>query len=175
MENSTFMFELPALKLLENEHSLLRYYMQQWHPLALRIEENSYRSNEEAIGAMQLLRERLIHFTKPLNNHHKKEEQYVFPSLIHYVGNEQGPVRAIEEEHEEINTYIEHFLHHSQGDLTDYSKNDLAQIAKDACELFEIITFHLVKEESVIFPMVETILNDKEQYSLLENLYSSII
>lgn len=51
----------------------------------------------------------------------------------------------------------------------------MQEIVQDAQEAFEVVTFHLIKEETIIFPMVESILNDKEQYDLLEKVYSSII
>src|SRR5699024_1549237 len=96
--------------------------------------------------------------------------------LIKYVGDEQGPVKAVQDEHEDIDAYIGHFLHHLRGGIIDtLSLSEMKQIVHDAGEAFEVITFHLVKEESVIFPMVTDILDEKEQYELFENVYSSII
>ena len=70
---------------------------------------------------------------------------------------------------------MEHFFHHTEGDLVHLSLQQMQEIVQDAGEAFEVITFHFIKEESVIFPMVEEILKPNEQYDLFENLYSSII
>lgn len=171
---TAFTFDLPALRVIENEHHLLRYMMDQWHPIVLNFERNVY-SVAEGHKALLDLRSKLAHFKGVLVKHFQKEEKYLFSKLVQYVGDEQGPVVAVEEEHEEIAAYIEHFLHHTEGDLVHLSLQQMKEIVQDAGEAFEIITFHFIKEESVIFPMVEEILKPNEQYALFENLYSSII
>lgn len=172
---SNFTFDLPALRVLENEHKLLTYLMNQWHPIALGFEQGKYKTEQDAADAFIILREKIKDFIEPLKNHTDKEEEFLFPALAKYVGNEQGPVLATEEEHAEIDAYIGHFLHHSRRDITVFTMGDFREIAQDACEAFEVITFHFIKEESVIFPMVESILQPNEQYDLLENMYTSII
>ena len=170
-----FQFDIPALKVLENEHQLLTYLMNQWHPHARRLVEDSHLPESEAREIFVLLREKIIKFIDPLKNHTDKEETFLFPALVKYVGNEQGPVVAIEEEHEEIDAYIGHFLHHSREFQEDFTVAEMKSIAQDACEAYEVIMFHFIKEESIVFPMVESILQPKEHYDLLENMYDSII
>ena len=172
--HTDFSFKLPALRVLENEHHLIRHLMSEWHPIVLNFENDVY-SQEEAIEALKVLRKKMIEFIDPLKNHTEKEEKTMFSMLIKYVGDEQGPVKAVQDEHEEIDAYIGHFLHHLRGDLSQLSQTEIKSIVRDAGEAFEVITFHLVKEESIIFPMVEDILDDKEQYELFENVYSPII
>lgn len=175
MKNHTeFSFKLPALRVFENEHHLIRHLMAEWHSIVLEFERDVY-ALEEAHEAIKLLRKQIIDFIDPLKNHTEKEEKYMFDMLIKYVGDEQGPVKATQEEHEEIDAFIGHFLHHTLGDVTQLSLSQMKDIVQDAGEAFEVITFHLVKEESVIFPMVESILNEKEQYELFENVYNPII
>jgi len=173
-ESSKFVFKLPALRILENEHHLIRHLMSEWHPIVLEFEKDAY-TLEEAHVAIKTLEKKIIAFIDPLKNHTEKEEEYVFKALAKYVGDEQGPVKATEEEHEEIDAYIGHFLHHVRGDVTQLDLDDMKQIVQDAGEAFEVITFHLVKEESVVFPMVQDILDENEKYDLLEKLYSPII
>lgn len=170
-----FKFDIPALRVLENEHQFLTYLMNGWHPLALQVVENNEMSETEARHSFSLLRKKLVEFIDPLKNHTDKEENHVFSALIKYVGNEQGPVVAIEEEHEEIDAYIGHFLYHSRVNQLNLTREDMRAIANDACEAYEVITFHFIKEESIIFPMVQLILQPKEQYDMLENVYDSII
>lgn len=173
-KHTEFTYDLPALRIIENEHHLLRYLMDEWHPIVLMFERDAY-SLHEAHEALKVLREKLQKFLDPLKNHKEKEEKYLFPLLSQYVGNEQGPVLAVEEEHQEIEAFIEHFFHHTEGDLDKLTFEQMKESVGDAGEAFEIITFHFIKEESVIFPMVEEILTPSEQYELFEQLYTSII
>src|SRR5690625_2791038 len=166
---------LSALRIIENEHYLLTYLMEEWHPIVLAFEEGKFTKTEEALIAFQTLRQKLVEFKEVLSKHTLKEEKYLFPILAKYVGNEQGPVKATEDEHGDINMYIEHFLFHTEGDLNMLTMEQMDQLAQDAGEVYEVLTFHFVKEESVIFPMVKDILSNNEQYHLFENLYSQII
>ena len=92
-----------------------------------------------------------------------------------YVGSEQGPVSATEEEHEEIDAYIGHFLHHTLGDVSQLSMEEMKKVVNDAAEAFEVITVHFVKEESILFAMVDNVLRIEEQDKLYEQLYTPII
>lgn len=173
-ESSKFVFKLPALRVLENEHHLLRHLMAEWHEIVLNFNHDKY-DEEEARVALMALKKKMIAFIEPLKSHTDKEEDYVFKALAKYVGDEQGPVRATQDEHQEIDAYVGHFLHHIRGDISEFSLQDMKDIVSDAGEAFEVITFHMIKEESIIFPMVEDILEEKEKYDLLEKLYSPII
>ena len=64
---------------------------------------------------------------------------------------EQGPVNATEEEHDEIDAYIGHFLHHTRGDVNHFTMEEMKKVGQDAAEAFEVITVHFVKEESYSF------------------------
>lgn len=172
----TFTFSIPALRVLENEHQLLTYLMNKWHPLVLAIEREQFTNEVEARNLFKTLRTEIKNFIEPLKNHTDKEEAYLFPALAKYVGDEQGPVQAIQAEHEEIDTYIGDFLHQSSHIREEQlTVGAMKEIAHNAQEAFEVITFHFIKEETIIFPMVESILKPKQHYELLENLYSSII
>ncbi|MCM3636317.1 hemerythrin domain-containing protein [Sporosarcina luteola] len=169
-----FQFELPALRVLENEHNYLSYLMDGWHAIVLGFERDIYNA-DEAREALQTLRKLIIEFIDPLKNHTEKEEEFLFPMLSKYIGDEQGPILALEEEHEEIDAYIGHFLHHTRGTLEELSLQEMKDIVKDAGEAFEVITIHFVKEQSIVFPMVINTLRITEQDQLFEELYTSII
>lgn len=117
----------------------------------------------------------IIDFIEPLKNHTDKEETYLFPMLAKYVGNDQGPVLAVEEEHEEIDAYIGHFLHHTRGDLSQFTLQMMEDVVKDAGEAFEVITVHFIKEANIVFPMAESILRQEEQEELFKQLYTTIL
>lgn len=173
-EAQKFKFELPALRVLENEHQYLSYLMDGWHTIVLAFERDIY-TLEEGHEALKSLRKLIVDFIEPLKNHTEKEEEFLFPLLSQYVGSEQGPVNATEEEHEEIDAYIGHFLHHTLGDVTHLSMDDMKSIVNDAAEAFEVITVHFVKEESILFAMVDNVLRIEEQDKLYEQLYTPII
>ncbi|WP_339252180.1 hemerythrin domain-containing protein [Sporosarcina sp. FSL W8-0480] len=169
-----FIFDLPALRVLENEHNYLSYLMEGWHSIVLNFEREIY-SVEEAREALKNLRKLIVEFIEPFKNHTEKEEEILFPMLAKYIGDEQGPIRALEDEHEEIDAYIGHFLHHTIGNLNELSLQDMNDIVKDAGEAFEVITIHFVKEQSIAFPMVINNLRITEQDQLFDELYTSIL
>lgn len=169
-----FTFDLPALRVLENEHNYLSHLMEGWHSIVLGFEREIY-SVEEAREALKNLRKLIVEFIEPFKNHTEKEEEFLFPMLAKYIGDEQGPIRALEDEHEEIDAYIGHFLHHTLGNLNELSLQDMNDIVKDAGEAFEVITIHFVKEQSIAFPMVINNLRITEQDQLFDELYTSIL
>ncbi|AXI01003.1 hemerythrin domain-containing protein [Sporosarcina sp. PTS2304] len=174
MVNSGFTHTLPALRVLENEHRYLTYEMEQWHAIVLDFENERF-SREEGLVALQQLRKLIVKFIEPLKNHTDKEEEFLFPMLAKYVGSDQGPVQAVQEEHDEIDAFIGHFLHHTRGDLSSFTLQMIQDVVKDAGEAFEVIMIHFVKEENVIFPMVLSVLRAKEQDELFKQLYTSIL
>lgn len=173
-KHTEFTFSLPALRVLENEHHYLQHLMDEWHTIVLAFENDVY-TLEEGHEALVSLRKMMKDFIEPFKNHTDKEEKYVFKKLALYVGGDQGPVQATEEEHLEIDAYIGHFLHHTRGDVSELSLEDMKALVRDAGEAYEVITFHFVKEESVIFPMVEDVLRKEEQEELFNEIYSPII
>ncbi|MFS0576030.1 hemerythrin domain-containing protein [Sporosarcina sp. 179-K 3D1 HS] len=174
VSNQTFKFELPALRVLENEHQYLSYLMDGWHSIVLGFERDIY-TLEEGREALGTLRKLIVEFIEPFKNHTEKEEEFLFPMLARYVGDDQGPVAATEEEHEEIDAYIGHFLHHTLGDLKQLTLEEMKEVVRDAGEAFEVITIHFHKEESILYPMVNTVLRKEEQDRLFKDLYTPIV
>src|SRR5690625_5073978 len=144
-KHTQFTSTLPALRIIENEHQLLTYLMNEWHPIVLAFEQGQL-TKEESLPAFETLRNKMIEFKTTYKKHTQKEEAYLFPMLAKYVGSEQGPVQAIESEHEEIDMYIDHFLYHTDGDISKLTYDQMDQLSQDAGEVFEVITFHFVKE-----------------------------
>jgi regulator of cell morphogenesis and NO signaling len=163
-----FQSSVPAMRILENEHRYLSFLMSEWHPIALYILNHEY-GRDEAARQFQKLQELLIAFRALFVQHSKKEETFFFPLLGRYIGFEQGPLVSIEAEHEEILAYIDHFLHHAEGE-GERTMGQMSAIARDASEAFEILTIHFVKEESVLFPMVAQVMLKKDQESLFEQM-----
>lgn len=151
-------FSTPAMRILENEHRYLSYLMGEWHTAVLWFEQDDI-SLDEGKARLQELRRAIMDFMIPLNKHTAKEEEHFFPLLGQYIGFEQGPLVGIQEEHREIDGYIGHFLHHTGGEAQLSSVEELRAAARDAGEAFEVLTVHFVKEETVVFPMAETLLS----------------
>ncbi|MDQ0158254.1 hemerythrin domain-containing protein [Alkalibacillus salilacus] len=167
-------FNNKAMQILENEHRYLQYLMEDWHQIVLRFERNDFESNAEALSEFKQLRKKLIEFLDPLKNHTDKEEQYFFPMLGMYIGKEQGPIVATEEEHQEIDGYIGHFLHHTMQLTDDITYAEMQKRVQDAAEAFEVLTVHMMKEETVLFPMVDRVMLKKDLDQLTEELKTLI-
>ncbi|NGZ74650.1 hemerythrin domain-containing protein [Saccharibacillus sp. VR-M41] len=161
------------MRLLENEHRYLTYLAEEWHPIALRLEEE--RDLHTARVLLGTLREKLERFREPLKRHTDKEEEHFFPVLGGYIGFEQGPLVGIQEEHREIEAYLEHFLHRTQEDPETLNAEQIAAAARDACEAFEALTVNRVKEESVLFPMAEARILPKQMLKLYERMNTMIV
>ncbi len=171
MEKDNLINTVPAMRILENEHHYLSHLMNEWHSIVLNIQNDRY--TKEQIGPeFARLRQLLTEFKVPLAQHTLKEETYFFPLLGRHIGYEQGPIMSIENEHEEIVAYIDHFLHHSDGE---FSRGQMKQISRDAGEAFEILTVHFVKEESVLFPMTARVVKKEEQEQLFNELHTLIV
>lgn len=91
-----------------------------------------------------------------------------------YIGFEQGPLVGIQEEHREIEGYIDHFLHQTEGDLSLLTLDDIQEAAKNAGEAFEVLTVHFIKEETVLFPMAEQQINRNDLTKLCDKLNTLI-
>jgi len=165
-------FEKPAMRLLENEHRYLSYLAEEWHPLVLRLEEEQ--DPHTARVLLGTLREKLERFRIPLKKHMDKEEEHFFPALGGYIGFEQGPLVGIQEEHREIEAYLDHFMHHTEGDPEDFTLEEIRAAVRDAGEAFEVLTVNHVKEETVLFPMAEARILPKQMLKLFERMNTMI-
>lgn len=171
MEQGALLSESPAMRVLENEHRYLASLMNEWHRIVLDFQNDRY-PQEQAKPQFARLRELLSDFKSPLRRHFEKEEAYFFPRLGKHIGYDQGPIVSIEQEHEEIFAYIDHFLHYAVGD---FSLEEMKALSRDAGEAFEILTVHFVKEETVLFPMTGQVMKPAEQDQLNKELYTLIV
>lgn len=174
MSTKKFQSKDPSMRILENEHQYLMYLMNEWHAIILNFENDIY-SEKDALPEFKRLRKLIIDFIEPLKNHTEKEEKFFFPLLGHYIGLEQGPIVTIQAEHEEIDAYIGHFLHHTREGMDQLTLEDMKDISKDAGEAFEVLMVHFVKEESVLFPMTDRVMQAVDQDKLLEQLNTMIV
>ena len=173
-KNTELRFTKPAMRILENEHRYLTYRMEEWHAIVLLFERGGLDLEE---GRQQLikLRNLILSFMEPLKLHTQKEEEYFFPLLGHYIGFDQGPLVGIQEEHREIDSYIGHFLHYTEGDIELLSYYEILAAVRDAGEAFEVLMVHFMKEENVLFPMAEQQISVLEHERLAGNLNTLLL
>ncbi|HLU21249.1 MAG TPA: hemerythrin domain-containing protein [Bacillaceae bacterium] len=169
-----FRFKEPSMRILENEHLFLTHLMNEWHAIVLNFEKGLY-TLEEGRLEIKRLRKLLVEFIEPWKNHCEKEEAYFFPLLGLYIGKEQGPIVTIEAEHDEIDGYIGHFLHHTLSNIDNLTLEEMMDLVKDAGEAYEVLMVHFVKEESVLFPMTEKVMKAVDQEKLTQQLHTKII
>lgn len=164
-----FNSKMKALRILENEHLLIRHLMQEWFE-ALQA---ATQAESEMVARLHIkkIKELLAAFAPVLSQHQQKEEKFFFPILGAYVGTNQGPVVTIEAEHDEMNQYFEHFMSHSSVEL---SLEQLKLVLKDLNEGYEILMVHMYKEESVLFPMAEKVFKVKDEETLLAAVNTKI-
>ncbi|AIQ69030.1 hemerythrin domain-containing protein [Paenibacillus graminis] len=167
-------FASPAMRILENEHRYLSFLMGEWHAIVLSFEQDEQLSLEECRRKVKELRRLILDFKVPLDKHTQKEEAHFFPLLGTYIGFEQGPLVGIQQEHAEIDGYLGHFLHHTEGDIELMSQQKIASAVRDAGEAFEVLTVHFVKEEAVIFPMAESQLSEPDAGRLYSRMNTLI-
>jgi len=175
MKTNEFKYKVKALRVLENEHHYIRHLMNEWFQFVLKFENEDVYSRLEGMMAIKEIREKLKAFRVPLKKHQEKEEKYFFPMLGVYIGYEQGPILSIEEEHAEIDSYIDHFLHHSEQVSTEMDISTMHDMVGDVMEAYEVLMVHMDKEEAVLFDMAEKMLKEIDEEVLLEQVNTLIV
>ncbi|RXK18592.1 hemerythrin domain-containing protein [Macrococcus sp. DPC7161] len=166
-----FQTKMKALRVLENEHMLLRSMMHDWFQLMRNI--NISTMPLVKFQQLKALRESLNEFLPVLRKHQEKEEKFFFPILGSYIGTEQGPIVTIEAEHDEMMQYFSHFM--NVTDMMDLKPEEIELLLKDLNEGYEICMVHMYKEESVLFTMAEKVFKIKDEEALLEAVNTRIL
>ena len=95
-------------------------------------------------------------FRNALETHLSREENYLFPAFEARTGNSQGPTTVMRVEHEQMRSLV--------------SEMDEAFVVKDAesclglAETLMILTQqHNMKEEQILYPMIDQVLGDPDK------------
>jgi len=164
-----FNSKMKALRILENEHLLIRHLMQEWF---VELQAATHAESEMVARLhMKKIKDLLVEFAPVLTKHQQKEESFFFPILGAYVGTNQGPIVTIEAEHDEMNQYFVHFMSYPSVEL---SHEQMKLLLKDLNEGYEILMVHMYKEESVLFPMAEKVFKIKDEEALLDAVNTKI-
>ncbi len=141
----------PAIQQLMEEHLVLIPIMKQIY------------NRTESIQASELdtMRKEVEAFMDQLEKHSYKEEAYLFETLAKYVGSDSGPIAVMEYEHHTAKAYLNRFLFEIEDN------EDAVQTLRSGVELLEE---HFEKEEKVLFPMAEHLLNQEEKLMLEKHI-----
>ena len=100
--------------------------------------------------------------------HHAKEEEFLFPTLeVEGVLREGGPIGVMLSEHEQGRKLVARL----KEAVTDYKIEDKANassVQRIINEYVALLTQHIDKEETVLFPIADTKLNSNQDSELFE-------
>jgi hemerythrin-like domain-containing protein len=106
--------------------------------------------------------------------HHGKEEELLFPALMHVGIPQDGPIAAMLFEHEMGRKYIRVMMEAFER----YKMNDASAasvIAQNAMDYIELLTDHIDKENNILFAMADDRLSEKAQEELFEKIETARI
>lgn len=100
--------------------------------------------------------------------HHGKEEDLLFPVLVEAgIPRESAPIAVMLNEHKIGRDYIknmaDNFVKYKRGDSSSSSK-----IIKNIREYTRLLTQHIDKEDTILYPMADHQLSDEKQKELLK-------
>jgi regulator of cell morphogenesis and NO signaling len=105
-------------------------------------------------------------FVRELNPHSEREEGHLFPLMAKYIGRTTGPIAVMEYEHDMAKRKLKAFREEVERLAEAVDAGRAKEIASLALQAHAILTDHFMKEENVLFPMAENILNAEEKEQL---------
>lgn len=149
---------------LKQEHGPLRELMDAF----AREAANIGISQEITDWSHQLaaLKEKVDAFVRELDPHSIREEGNLFPLMAKYIGRQVGPIAVMEYEHEQAKQNLEKFREAVEQVKEPVNAAQAKEIASYALQAHTILSDHFMKEENVLFPMAENILNEEEKEEL---------
>ena len=107
-------------------------------------------------------REKFISFKHGLERHITWEEEVLFPLFQRKTGIIEGPVAVMEDEHRQILNILEQINLRLQNN--DFSSNRFEH------DLMVLLGGHNVKEENVLYPVLDHLLTQDEKASLVQQM-----
>lgn len=145
-----------AIQDLRKEHDAILYVLQILDQMML-----SESGDEDS-----LLRyyDEVVYFLKTFVDkcHHGKEEKYLFNELVKKgIHNEGGPVGDMLQEHTQGRDHIAQMSHSLDA-------KDIGGFNNAAVQYRDLLKRHIEKENNVLFPMADEVIDEKEQALLFE-------
>lgn len=154
---------MPTLvEILSHEHRIIEKVLRAIEGICGKLER------DEAVAPDALLQ--VIAFIRDFADgcHHRKEEQMLFPALEeHGVPREGGPIGVMLYEHEVGRNLVAQISRAVEA----YAAGDRAagqRFVAPARRYIELLTQHIFKEDNVLFPMTEHVLDPSTQTSLAQ-------
>jgi regulator of cell morphogenesis and NO signaling len=145
-----------SAKLL-NDHEQIRVLLRQ---IQESLHDICHRQSPQALQQAQKNSRALSEIMK---RHSGNEEKIIFPALAVY-----HPVLALEAEHDELTLQQAALM----SGIMNYSfpEDCTNQLYNQYIEFLDILQRHLIKEEEIIFPLLEQSLSPEEKQHLLDRM-----
>lgn len=118
---------------------------------------------EDRVTHIRTLHKKVLEFEKVLTPHSEREEGLLFPMMVKYVGYGGGPIVVMEFEHNQAKGYLDLFLEQAEkmGETIDESFSK--EMASNVIKVCYVLSDHFLKEEEVLFPNAQQLLNEEEK------------
>lgn len=115
--------------------------------------------------AERAVRSVLRFIDEPLVSHRRKEEEVLFPTLARYFSPDVGPVACMLQEHHEEHDHVE-------GLRKALDAGDWEEARLHGARLRRHLTEHIWKEDHILFPLAERLLNEAEEKKVRDGFAS---
>lgn len=149
---------------LKREHEPLREQMDAFAREAEKIGAASDISDWR--GPLAALKASVDAFVRELDPHSEREEGHLFPLMAKYIGRTMGPIAVMEYEHDLAKTNLKRFREAVERLEGAVDAERAKEIASYVIQAHAVLTEHFMKEENVLFPMAEKLLNEEEKAEL---------
>lgn len=153
-----------GIQQLLDEHAPLRQQMEELAQAGNRLLSMDDAAWENEIGQLLQMETK---FKEELEAHSEKEEQGIFPLLGKHIGTEFGPIAVMEFEHREAKRLLGMFEELALRITPELTKSQTTTVVSPLIQACQILFDHFVKEENILFPMAENVLNEQEKAELL--------
>lgn len=149
----------PTSELME-EHRVIERMLRLVSKAADKLENGEKVDKELWAGASDFLK----NFADKC--HHAKEEKLLFVKMMQRgMSGEVGPIAVMLREHEDGRAHVRRIAALSAGNL---DKKDSAELIRHSRGYVELLSQHIQKEDSVLYPMANQILTSDDQEELVE-------
>jgi hemerythrin-like domain-containing protein len=149
-------------EILSNEHRVVEVVLSALEKIsesALQEEKLDKQSAEMAIDFIRTFAD---------GCHHGKEEGSLFPMLVEKgMPKQGGPVGQMLHEHEQGRAFVKSMLDNLNG-ASEGNVDALQKFTNSATGYVQLLRSHIAKENNMLFPLADRILNDDDQRRLLE-------
>lgn len=151
---------MKATDILMDEHRLIEQVLECLEDAALRLEDGEDISAEFFIDAAEFIQGYAD------GSHHRKEEDILFTAMTAKdMPGDFGPVGVMLSEHEEGRRLTAGFLAAARA-LGDGDAGAAAEIAPNALGYVNLLREHIFKEDNVLYPMAEQLLDAADQQQM---------